>query len=198
MKSSRSSGPSAPSSSPPTCSAEMIVPCTTSTSTPAASRVGVSSRACCGLTRAATVAPPPAIRSSASVSSAGCTGAACSRCSSATASAGSVGGAADHLGQRLLGLGVPCPQALGVEDAEPAELARPRRRWPGRPRRPSGGSAAGARSGRRRAARPSTPPTTSASGATGRCRDRRTRSCAGRCGPDRSRPARARGRSFLG
>ena len=72
-----------------TCSAETIVPCTISTSTPAASRSGVSSSACCGLTRAATVTPESLIRLTAWASSSGRIGAACSCCSSRIGTSGS-------------------------------------------------------------------------------------------------------------
>ncbi len=77
-----------------TCSAEMMVPCTTRISTPAASSTGVSSRARCGLTRAATVTPASRTDRSASVSSAVSSGAACSSCNSRTAAVGSSSSAA--------------------------------------------------------------------------------------------------------
>ena len=80
-----------------TCSAEMMVPCTTSTSTPAASRIGDSSRARCGLTRAASVTPASWTDRSASVSRSGRIGAACSSCRVRTAASGSSDAAASAM-----------------------------------------------------------------------------------------------------
>ena len=101
------------------------MPWTTSISTPAASRSGVSSRARCGLTRAATVTPASRTRFSASASSAVSIGTACSSCRSATAAAGSSARGRDHPGQRPVGVGVPGPQPLGVEHGQAAELPDP-------------------------------------------------------------------------
>ncbi len=64
-----------------TRSAEMIVPWMTSRSIPAATRVGVSDWAFCGLTRTAVVTPASRMRATAAPSRSGSSGAACSCCS---------------------------------------------------------------------------------------------------------------------
>ena len=111
-----------------TCSAEMIVPWTTSTSTPAARSSGVSSRARCGLTRAATVTPASRMVRNASVSRSSRIGAACSSCSVRTAASGSSDAAASATRSRAASasacrahspsaLSTPSPPSLPIRTA---------------------------------------------------------------------------------